>query len=702
MKQRILQLLTSKDYVPMSTNAIAGALSVGKRDRIELRRALRELLAEGKVVRIDRRRYAPAAPVSLVAGVLKAHPRGFGFLLPEDESVEDLYIHRENMGTALDGDRVLVRPFPTARRYRGGRKGVEGEIVRVVERASREIVGELRRSGHFYYVMPENRGIFQDIYISEENLKDAELGDRVVTRIVEWESKHLNPEGKVVKVLGGGDDWRTDLASVMVRFGYKRTFPAGARAEAASAPDGIGPAELKSRRDLREEVMITIDPEDAKDFDDAISLTKSEDGARVLGVHIADVADYVKENSALDEEARRRGNSVYLLDDVVPMLPKRLSSDLCSLKEGCDRLAKTVFMNFSRQGSIKNYEIVDSVIRCSRRFSFKEVNEILSGERESAFKEKLTEMAELSRVLHKKRMRRGALVFDMVDSKLVFDARGNIAGIEKQRQGPSESLVEEFMLAANETVANHLRKHKVPTIYRVHAGPDNEEMGEFCRTARAFGYSVPEAPPRSEVNRVLSEASGKPESYLLNLSFLRSLKMAEYSVRNTGHYGLASKHYLHFTSPIRRYPDLVVHRCLNGLGDGAGGAKSSAAPKDLAKIAAHCSQTERQADAAEKEVVKAGTLRYLQQLCQRHRGRVFSGLITDISRYEMVVYLSDFVIEGSVRLRSLVGDFYRFDRQRGRLVGVRTRRTFRKGQVVKVRIAAIDIIRRELELELVW
>ncbi len=700
MKERIIGLLSSQGYVPMSRNHIAAALSLKKGERLELRRALKELGAEGKVVRIDRRRYALAAPMNLVAGVLQGHPRGFGFVIPEDKSLDDIYVHRENMSTALDGDKVLVRSFPTAKRLRGGKRGLEGEIVRVIERAKRQVVGEVRQSGHFYYVMPENRGIFQDIYVSKENLKGAKVGDRVVARIIEWESKHLNPEGKIVRVLGGSEDWRTDVASVMVRFGYRRGFPSAATSEAAAFPDGIKRAELTGRRDIREEQTFTIDPEDAKDFDDAISLTKAEGGGWVLGVHIADVAHYVKEGSNVDSEARQRGNSVYLLDDVVPMLPKRLSSDLCSLKEGCDRLTKTVFISFSRNGVVKSCEIVDSVINSSRRFSFKEVNEILAGERKSPLKQKLEEMAELSRLLLKRRVRRGALVFDMAEAKVVFDADGNIAGVEKVREGLAESLVEEFMLAANETVAKHLRKHKVPTIYRVHNEPDSEEVVEFCLTARAFGYAVADSPPRTEINRVLSEAQGKPESYLINLAFLRTLKMAEYSVKNRGHYGLASKNYLHFTSPIRRYPDLVVHRCLDVLKN-EGKKETLPGTEELAKIAALCSETERQADNAERQVVRAGTLRYLQWLSWRKPGRVFRGLITGISRYEIVVFLPDFTIDGSVRLRFLVGDFYRFDPKRRRLVGVRTRRSFREGQVVKVKLRTIDVIRRELELDLV-
>ena len=700
MKERIVRLLSSQGYVPMSRNGIAAALSLKKRGRVDLRRALKELVAEGKVVRIDRRKYAPAAPMTQVVGVLKGHPRGFGFVIPEDKSIEDMYVHRENMSTALDGDKVLVRPFPTAKRLRGGKRGLEGEIVRVIERASREIVGELRRSGHFYYVMPDNKGIFQDIYVSEENLKGAEVGDRVVVRIIAWESKHLNPEGKIARILGGSEDWRTDLASVMVRFGYRRGFPQGATVEAAAVPDSISRAELRRRRDLRDEETITIDPEHAKDFDDAISLAKAEGGGWTLGVHIADVAAYVKEGSALGIEARRRGNSVYLLDDVVPMLPRRLSSDLCSLKEGCHRLTKTVLMSFSKNGVVKSYEIADSVINCKRRFSYKEVNEILAGERQSPFSEKLKEMAELSRLLLKRRVQRGALVFDMAEAKIVFDDQGNIAGVEKVRQGLSESLVEEFMLAANESVAKHLGRHKVPTIYRVHDEPETEKLGEFCRTVRAFGYTVADFPSRAEVNRVLSEARGKPESYLINLAFLRSLKMAEYSARNKGHYGLASKHYLHFTSPIRRYPDLIVHRCLDRL-NGVGNGEAFPKAKELAEIAAHCSGSERQADSAGREVVQAGTLRHLQSLCRHRPGRVFQGLVTDISRYEITVYLPDFLVEGSVRLRSLVGDFYRFDPKRKKLTGVRTRRTFRQGQTVKVKVTAIDVIRRELELDLI-
>jgi ribonuclease R len=700
MKKKILDLLSSEGYQPMSRSRIAGALSLKKGERVELRRALKKLIAEGKVVRMDRRRYSLSAPIELVAGVLKGHPRGFGFVIPEDSSLEDIYIHRENMSTALDGDKVLVRLFPAFRRKRSGKEGPEGEIVQVVARANRDIVGELRKSGHFHYVMPENRGIFQDIYVSGENLKGAKVGDRVVARITEWESKHLNPEGTIVRILGESDDWRTDLKSVMVRFGYPQAFSTAAAHEAGEVPGEISEEELRRRRDLRSEETFTIDPEDAKDFDDAIFLKATDGGGWLLGVHIADVAYYVKQGSGLDLEARERGNSVYLLDDVVPMMPKRLSSDLCSLKEGCDRLTKTVFISFTKNGVVKGCEIVDSVINCKRRFSFKEVNEILSGERDSPHKETLEEMAKLSRILRDRRMARGAIVFDMPEAKIVFDEGGNIAGIDVRRQGASETLIEEFMLAANETVAKHLRKNKMPTIYRVHDEPDTSEIAEFCQIARSFGHNVPDFPRREEVNRVLLEAQGRPESYLVNLAFLRSLKMAEYSVRNRGHYGLASKHYLHFTSPIRRYPDLVVHRCLDMLTNGAGKEEWQSS-EELAEIAANCSQTERKADAAEREVVEAATLRFLKSLWQRKPGRVFQGVITDISRYEITVFLPEFRIEGDVRLRSLVGDYYRYDRKLARLTGVRTRRTFRLGQTVKVRVASVDVIRRELELGLV-
>jgi len=699
MKKKVLDLLSSDGYQAMSRSRIAAALSLKKGERVELRRAMKELTAEGKVVRLDRRRYTLSAPLELVAGTLKGHPRGFGFVIPEDRSIEDIYIHRENMSTALDGDKVLVRLFSTFRKRRSGKEGPEGEIVRVVERANREIVGDLKKSGHFHYVMPENRGIFQDIYVSNENLKGAKIGDRVVTRITEWQSKHLNPEGTVVRILGESNDWRTDLKSVIVRFGYRRAFSTGAMAEAADVPGEITEQELGRRRDLRAEETFTIDPEDAKDFDDAISLKRREDGGWLLGVHIADVAHYVKLGSELDLEARQRGNSVYLLDDVVPMLPRRLSSDLCSLNEGCYRLTKTVFMTVTKNGVVKSYEILDSVINSRRRFSFKEVNEVLSGERESPHRETLEEMAKLARVMKNRRMQRGALVFDMPEAKVLFDDEGNIAGVDVRRQGASESLIEEFMLAANETVARHLRKNKMPTIYRVHDEPDSNEIAEFCEVARSFGHRIADFPSREEVNRVLLEAQGRPGAYIVNLAFLRSLKVAEYSVRNRGHYGLASRHYLHFTSPIRRYPDLVVHRCVDILRSGAR-KEDFPKPEELAETAANCSVTERKADEAEREVVEAATLRHLQSLWQRKPGRVFEGLITDISRYEITVFVPEFIVEGDVRLRSLVGDYYRYDRKLGRLTGVRTRRSFRRGQTVKVRVAAVDILRRELELGL--
>lgn len=697
MKEKIVRLLSSEGYEPMSRNRIAGSLSLKKGERIALRRELKELVSEGKVVRIDRRRYAMAAPMRLVRGVLKGHPRGFGFVIPEDKTVDDIYVHRENMSTGLDGDRVLVRTFPSRKRVPGKKKAMEGEIVQVVERANTDIAGVLRKSGHFTYVMPENRGIFQDIYIGEENLKGAQVGDRVVARILQWESKHLNPEGRIVQILGKSEDWRTDLKSVIVRFGYRRSFPKGVAGEAAAVAETIPPAELKKRRDLRGTTTFTIDPKNAKDFDDAVSLERREEGGWLLGVHIADVSRYIQEGCGLDVEARNRGNSVYLLDDVIPMLPKKLSGDLCSLRQGRDRLTKTVLLSFGKKGALQRYEIFDSVIRCTRRFNYKEVNEILAGERRSPQKELLEEMAKLSRLLLERRANRGATIFDMADARVLFGPEGEIEGIERVRQGLSESMIEEFMLAANEAVAKHLRKHRVPTIYRVHDEPDSEGVGEFCRTARSFGYKVPDFPSRAEVNRVLSKAQGKPESYLINLSYLRSLKMAEYSARNRGHYGLASSCYLHFTSPIRRYPDLVVHRCLDRLREG-GGRKGTA---ELEEVAANCSEREREADAAEREVIQSATLRYLEQLQREGRRKVFQGIIIDISRFEVTVFLEDFLIEGSIRLKSLAGDYYKYDREKRKVTGVRTRRTLHYGQVVKVRLASIDVIRRELELELV-
>jgi len=629
--------------------------------------------------------------------VLKAHPRGFGFVVPADESLEDIYVHRENMSTALDGDTVLVRCLPPLP-YKHA-KGPEGVIVEVTRRRSSQVVGTLRKSGHFHYVLPDNPAIFQDVLVPDDALGKAAVGDKVVAKITKWESKHLNPEGAVVKVLGPSGNIRTDIAAVVARYELPKAFPRAVFAEARAAPETVPPEEIAARRDFRDEPIVTIDPKTAKDFDDAVHLHREAGGRWRLGVHIADVAHYVPEAGALDQEAARRGTSCYLLDTVIPMLPPNLSNHLCSLRSRTDRLTRSVIMTFGDDGILQRYDICRSVINSKRRFTYEEVQTILDGKKGSRFAATLKDMAALAGVLRGRRRERGCVDFDVPAPKPVVGPSGEVESFEIERRDDAHGLIEEFMIAANETVAHHLLLKAQPTVFRVHEEPDEEKLAEFAMLARHFGHDISTAPSPREIQRVLDEAQGAPEAYPLGVAYLRSMKLAKYAVENIGHFGLASDAYLHFTSPIRRYPDLVVHRSLDARTPRSATAREELEAR-LAQAAARSSETERTAEDAETELRTIATLRYLDRLLRGKRPPVLDGIVRDIKSFGLQVSLVDYLIEGTVRLSSLVDDYYRFDRHAKRLVGRRRRKVFSAGMPLKVRLRRVDIFTREIELTL--
>jgi len=634
----------------------------------------------------------------LVTGTLRAHARGFGFVQPADASLDDIYIHRENMSTALDGDTVLVRCLPSPPHKRA--KGPEGEIVKVVKRRSSQIVGTLRKTGHFHYVLPDNPAIYQDLLIPDDALGKARVGDKVVAKITEWESKHLNPEGAVVKVLGPSGDIKTDIAAVAARYDLPENFPKAVFAELRAVPEVIPPKALGGRSDLRDETIFTIDPETAKDFDDAVSLRRGRGGTWTLGVHIADVAYYVPETSALDEEAARRGTSAYLLNTVIPMLPPKLSNTLCSLRPHVDRLTRSVIMTFSKDGLLRRYDICRSVINSKRRFTYKEVQAILDDKKNSRFAQTLQDMAALARVLSRRRRERGAVDFDVPEPKPIIGPSGEVESFAIERRDDAHSLIEEFMIAANETVAQHLTQRGQPTIFRVHEEPDEAKLAEFAALAHHFGHRVSTAPSTREIQRVLDEAKGTPEAYPLGVAYLRSMKLARYDVENIGHFGLASDAYLHFTSPIRRYPDLVVHRSLDARKP-RGTKALEALEEQIAHAAAKSSETERTAEEAETELRTIATLRYLAKLAGQRRPPVLDGIVRDAKSFGLQVSLVEYLIEGTVRVSSLTDDFYRFDRHAKRLVGRRRHKVFQAGMSLKVRLKRVDLFTREIELGLV-
>src|SRR6059036_931381 len=600
IREQVLALLARKDYRPLDKTDIARKLGLTASERVALRKTLRELERGGQIARIRKNRYVLPAEADLVAGKLSIHQVGYGFLTPETPGGPDVFIAAENIGTAMHGDRVVARISRDAPHDRiKGRR--EGRIIRILERAHDTIVGTLQRSRNFYYVVPDDPRFVHDIYVRPERDQQqgtsANVGDKVVVRLDVWESRHVNPEGEIIEVLGPASAPGVDVLSIIRKYHLPAEFPKDVLDQAERISERIDARQLKDREDLRKEFIVTIDPDDARDFDDAIHVEKLENGGWHLGVHIADVAAYVEPASALDREARRRGNSVYLPDRVIPMLPERLSNGVCSLNPGVDRLTHSVFIHFDKHGVVKSARFARSVIRSAHRLTYKQAYAILTSPPGDQLGERLHVAWELASLLRRKRFQHGSLDLDFPEVKVWLDGNGYPVRLERVENDESHQLIEEFMLAANEAVARELKKRAIPTIYRVHENPDPEKLAEYREFALSFNYKVVDLTHRPELQRLLAAITGKPEEQALKVALLKSLKRARYDPQPLGHYGLAKANYLHFTSPIRRYSDLVVHRALGS---------NSAAPRsyqmsmaEVASVAEHISTTERNAADAE-------------------------------------------------------------------------------------------------------
>src|SRR5881296_2068675 len=573
IREQVLALLARKDYRPLNKVDIARKLGLAANERVALRKTLRELERAGDIARIRKNRYVLPAEADLVAGKLSIHQAGYGFLTPETPGETDVFIAAENIGTAMHGDRVVARISRDAPHDRiKGRR--EGRIIRILERAHDTIVGTLQRSRNFYYVVPDDPRFVHDIYVRPERDQQpgtaATVGDKVVVRLDAWESRHVNPEGEIIEVLGPASAPGIDMLSIIRKYHLPAEFPKDVLDQAERISERINARQLEGREDLRKDFIVTIDPDDARDFDDAIQVEKTNSGWR-LSVHIADVAAYVAPASALDREARGRGNSVYLPDRVIPMLPERLSNGVCSLNPGVDRLAHSAFIHFDKHGNVKSARFARSVIRSAHRLTYKQAYAILTAAPGDQLGERLHLAWELAALLRQRRFEHGALDLDFPEVKVWVDKDGHPAKLERVENDKSHQLVEEFMLAANEAVARELKKRAVPTIYRIHENPDPEKLAEFREFVLGFNYSVGDVTHRAELQRLLAAIRGKPEEQALKVGLLKSLKRARYSPQPLGHYGLAKTNYLHFTSPIRRYADLVVHR---GLADRNGKHRS--------------------------------------------------------------------------------------------------------------------------------
>ncbi len=707
IRKQILALLASPYYRPLDKSELAKALGRKSGVRMGLNQALRDLERAGEIARIRKNRYVLPPAADLVTGKLHIHQAGYGFLISEKPGEPDIFIAAENTGTAMHGDRVVARISRDAPygRIKGRR---EGRVIRILESAHDTIVGTLQHSRNFYYVVPDDPRLVHDVYVHPARdrrlpasaelprIKQtaAKVGDKVVVRLEAWESRHVNPDGEIIEVLGPASAPGVDMLSIIRKYHLPTEFPRDVLEQADRISEKIDPRQLDGREDLRNEFVVTIDPDDARDFDDAIHVEKVANGAWHLGVHIADVAAYVEPGSALDREARHRGNSVYLPDRVVPMLPERLSNGVCSLNPGVDRLTHSVFIHFDKNGVAKSARFARSVIRSAHRLTYKQAYAILKSAPGDQLSNRLHVAWELASLLRRKRFEHGSLDLDFPDVKVWLDEAGKPVRLERVENDESHQLIEEFMLAANEAVARELKNRAVPTIYRIHEDPDPDKLAEYREFVLSFNYKVGDLTHRGEVQRLLAAIRGKPEEQALKIGLLKSLKRARYFPQPLGHYGLAKPNYLHFTSPIRRYADLTVHRAL-AQHDGKRGPRIDMS--QVASIAEHISTTERIAADAEIESVRMKKLEFFQRQLDERNPRIFRAAIVDVRNYGLAVELPDALITGLVHVSSLADDFYTFEPAQRRLIGRRSRKRFSIGDEVRVFVVRVDAFKRQVD-----
>jgi ribonuclease R len=698
LRDRVLALLEDGGR-PVSVRELVRRLALEAGERRELKSELRRLVQQGAVVATRGARFGLPARMNLVVGRLTCNPGGYGFVAPERrrEGQPDVYVAAVNLKEALHGDRVVVRVERTTP------KGPEGRIIRVLERGLARIVGRYESDGRIGgRVVPFDKRVLHELFVPAGDAAGAEAGQMVLAEIARPPTATRNPIGRVLEVLGRLDEPGVDLKVVMAKFALPDAFPPEALAEAARVAPEVG-GDLAGRSDFRSWTTVTVDPETARDHDDAISLERLPGGRWRLGVHIADVAHYVPEGSALDQEAYLRGTSVYFPDRVVPMLPHELSSGICSLVEGRDRLTQSVVLELDADGRVSRSEFHDGVIRSAARMTYQQVQAIVDGDAElrRRFAPLLTlflDMDELARRMRSRRYERGSLDLDLPEPKLVLGPDGEMTGIVAAERLDSMRAIEEFMLAANEAVAERLSQAGMPALYRVHETPDPERVEEFAELLASFGYRLP--PNLDEVRpedfqRVLRQIEGRPEEKLISFLLLRTMKLARYHEQNLGHFGLATGMYAHFTSPIRRYPDLVVHRALRALRRGAP-AGAGGPGERLPEMAEHLSAMERRADEAERELVEWKKVRFMADKL----GESYAGYVIGVQAYGLFVELTEIYVQGLVHVSSMADDYYRFDEKAHRLKGENTGKAYRLGDKVEVQVVRVDLERRQIDLAL--
>jgi ribonuclease R len=700
LREQILRLLRAPKYRPLDNVELGKALGRKSGVRMNLNAVLRELEQAGEIARIRKNRYVLPSEADLVTGTLHVHQAGYAFLPREKPGEQDLFIAAENTGTAMHGDRVvarITRDEPYAR-ARSGQGRAEGRVIRVLERAHDSLVGTLKQSKNFFYVIPDDPRIVHNVYVQVPPQpplpKTPNRGDKVVVRLEPWESRHVNPEGQIVEVLGPSTAPGVDMLSVIRKYHLPTEFPSDVVAEAHEIPETVSERMFEGREDLREQFIVTIDPDDARDFDDAINVERVPGGGWRLGVHIADVAAYVKPGGALDREAYKRGNSVYLPDRVIPMLPERLSNGVCSLHPGVNRLTHSVFIEFTKQGRTKSCRFARTIIRSARRLTYREAFALLKGQPNDELSERLHVAWELASLLRKNRFQQGSLDLDFPEVKVRLDDQGRPIRLERIENDESHQLVEEFMLAANEAVARELKNRSIPVIYRVHENPEPDRLAEYRELVLSYNYKVGDLTNRSELQRLLASLAGKPEEQALKIGLLKSLKRARYAPQPLGHYGLAKTNYTHFTSPIRRYADLIVHRT---LAERDHPHRSRTDVGRLAATAEHISITERVAAEAEMESVKLKKLEFFQRQLDARDLQVFRAAVIDVKNFGLLVELPDVLITGFVHVSSMTDDFYVFHPAQRWFIGRQSRRRFSIGDQLRVFVARVDVFKRQVD-----
>lgn len=703
LKEVILNFMKEEAYKPMEIPEIAKIFNINKNEYKSFKKAIKTMEKEGLLARDESDKLGLAQRMGVITGKIEIHDRGFGFLIPDIEGIKDLFIAKTNLMGAMNGDRVVAKIIKEGRNG----KRTEGIIINIVERVNKNIVGIYEDNKSFGFVLPEDKRIQNDIFISKKDRNGAKKGQIVMVEITRWpDGKRKNPEGKVVEILGRPGDKGIDIDIIIRKYNLPEDFPPSVLNSALDIEDFITEDEIKGRLDLRNVKMVTIDGEDAKDLDDAVSIERLENGNFKLGVHIADVTHYVKERSVIDKEAFKRATSVYLIDRVIPMLPKKLSNGICSLNPKVDRLTLSCIMEVNRQGKVVNHTIAQSVIKTNERMTYTDVTKILRDndveliERYKDLVDDFKAMEELCKILRKKRLDRGAIDFDFEECKIILDEKGKPIDIKPYERAIANRMIEEFMLLANETVAEHMEKLKVPFVYRIHENPNAEKLEKFKAFIYNLGYNDitwgEEVNPKA-LQRVLDKFKGENEETIISTLLLRSMMQARYSPECAGHFGLAADYYCHFTSPIRRYPDLQIHRIIKEyLNKELTENRSKKLVSIVDSAAKQSSEMERVAQEAEREVDDLKKAEYMKDRI----GEIFEGMISSVTGFGAFVELPN-TIEGLVHITSFRDDYYIYDEDRLILIGERNKKIYRLGDKLKVLCSKVDILSREIYFEIV-